>query len=430
MVSQSPPEDQVWPDADPAASGPVPTAERLVTLDFIRGIAVVGILAANIVGFSAPPAAYSWPGAYPQPMGRTGDLVWLAQYLLIDGKMRGLFSLLFGASMMLFMERAWARGASRWLQARRLIWLGLFGLAHMVFLYWGDILYLYAFAGLVALVFVHHEPDKLLGLGLAWYVAGAVFLSVTTGASALAEHSASQGAASSADAAQIAAAAGNAAARGKRELAAYSSGSYPAELAFFAREHSNQLVQQPVYALLETVPLMLIGMALYNYGLFGGERDSRRLRKWAWAGIVAGLALTLPLGLWAVAEGFPYFLTKFVFDGIVQFPHLPMVLGLVVLLALWAPGAAKDWLGVRFVAAGRMAFSNYIGTSLVMMLIFRHWALGYYGELSRVQLLIPMALGWVLILAWSKPWLKHFRYGPLEWLWRCLTYWRVFPLRR
>ena len=77
-----------------------------------------------------------------------------------------------------------------------------------------------------------------------------------------------------------------------------------------------------------------------------------------------------------------------------------------------------------------MAFSNYIGTSAVMMLIFQGWAGGLFGQLHKVELLVPLALGWGLMLAWSVPWLRFFRHGPLEWLWRCLTYWRLFPMRR
>jgi uncharacterized protein len=154
------------------------------------------------------------------------------------------------------------------------------------------------------------------------------------------------------------------------------------------------------------------------------------MRRWGWIGLLGGLSLSVPLGWWAVSEHFPYYLTRFVFEGLGQLPRLPMTLGLVALLAQWAPKAARGWLGARFVAAGRMAFSNYIGTSLLMMLVFRHWALGFYGELTRVELLVPMVLGWVLILAWSKPWLAHFRYGPLEWCWRCLTYGRLFPMKR
>ena len=77
-----------------------------------------------------------------------------------------------------------------------------------------------------------------------------------------------------------------------------------------------------------------------------------------------------------------------------------------------------------------MAFSNYIGGSAVMMLIFHGWAGGLWGQFHRDGLLAFVLLGWVLMLAWSKPWLERFRYGPLEWLWRCLTYGKRFPFRR
>ena len=81
-------------------------------------------------------------------------------------------------------------------------------------------------------------------------------------------------------------------------------------------------------------------------------------------------------------------------------------------------------------AAGRAAFTNYLGTSVVMMLVFEGWAGGLFGELTRPGLYVVVAAAWVLMLAWSKPWLARFRYGPLEWLWRSLTYGRIMPLRR
>ena len=81
-------------------------------------------------------------------------------------------------------------------------------------------------------------------------------------------------------------------------------------------------------------------------------------------------------------------------------------------------------------AAGRAAFSNYIASSLVMMLLFQGWALGLWGEVSRPGLIGIAAIASALMLAWSKPWLDRFRYGPLEWLWRCLTYGQRFALRR
>jgi uncharacterized protein len=110
-------------------------------------------------------------------------------------------------------------------------------------------------------------------------------------------------------------------------------------------------------------------------------------------------------------------------------PRLWMVLGMAALLVAYAP-SATGWLGDRVRAAGRAAFTNYLGTSVVMMLVFHGWALGLFGELNRPQLYIVVALAWVLMLAWSKPWLDRYRYGPLEWLWRSLTYRQVMPLRK
>jgi uncharacterized protein len=176
---------------------------------------------------------------------------------------------------------------------------------------------------------------------------------------------------------------------------------------------------------------MLVGMALYRLGLFGGRFDRARMRRWGWTGFVGGALLSLPLGLWALTAGFPLMLTQFVFSGAAQFAHLPMILGLAALLTLWAPVASRGWLGSRVVAAGRMAFSNYVGSSLVMMLVFQGWAgIGLYGELHRAGLLLIVLAAWAVMLIWSKPWLGRFRHGPLEWLWRCLTYGRLFPFTR
>ena len=106
-----------------------------------------------------------------------------------------------------------------------------------------------------------------------------------------------------------------------------------------------------------------------------------------------------------------------------------MALGIAALLVAYSPGWT-DWLAERVRAAGRAAFTNYLGTSILMLFVFHGWALGLFGELNRPQLYLVTALTWVLMLVWSKPWLDRFRYGPLEWLWRCLTYRKLFPLRR
>jgi uncharacterized protein len=98
----------------------------------------------------------------------------------------------------------------------------------------------------------------------------------------------------------------------------------------------------------------------------------------------------------------------------------------LIILATRNGGALVE----RIAAAGRVAFSNYIGTSIVMTGLFYGWGFGLYAKLGRVELLLVVLAAWALMLAWSKPWLERFRYGPLEWVWRSLTYWRVEPLRR
>jgi hypothetical protein len=113
-----------------AAIAPVAASARIGTLDFIRGLAVMGILAANIVAFGQPMEAYMYPAAFKVDAGDPGGWMWIAQFILIDGKMRGLFTLLFGAGLYLFMEKAWARGATRWFQVWRLAILMVSANAH------------------------------------------------------------------------------------------------------------------------------------------------------------------------------------------------------------------------------------------------------------------------------------------------------------
>src|SRR5690606_35309443 len=149
-------------------------ATRISSLDFIRGIAVVGILWANIIAYARPTVAYRWQSVLYEP-DWADNAVWLFQYVFVDGKLRGLFALLFGAGIVLFLERARAKGATaRWLQFRRLFWLALFGLAHYVLLYRGDILFHYAVLGMVAMWAVFWRPKWLLVIGALLYSADSV----------------------------------------------------------------------------------------------------------------------------------------------------------------------------------------------------------------------------------------------------------------
>ena len=415
--------DQVKPVAE--------TGNRITSLDFIRGLAVMGILAANIVAFGQPMSAYLYPDAFLVPAGDDEGWMWIAQFVLIDGKMRGLFTILFGAGLYLFMEKAWARGQTRWLQARRLLWLGLFGLFHYFFIWKGDILFLYAIAGLVALPFLKLARRTQFIVGLLGYFTGAVVYA----AFALS---------------MVAAVSGNipgdaeAAAEAREEMIVAKNddleenmvdaqlvidGDYAGLVAHNFTEHAADLGFMLLMFWLETLPLMLIGMALYRKGMFSGGIDRKKQLMWGWAGLIVGALLHLWIAIGARDGGLTYYGTIAAFVGWSHMPRLFMALGLAALLALWG-SSASGWLADRVSAAGRAAFTNYLGTSVLMMLVFHGWALGLFGLLNRPQLYVVVVLAWIVMLLWSKPWLERFRYGPLEWLWRCLTYGRRFALRR
>ncbi len=415
--------------SDPPAL-PTGDGERLVSLDFIRGVAVLGILAANIAAFGQPYLAAMWPGGFVTQHGTLSDWLWVAQFVLIDGKMRGLFTLLFGAGLALFAERTAARGGSPLVQVRRLGWLLAFGLAHFYLLWRGDILTLYALCGLIALLALPWAPLRQLAVGLTAYVFGALLASATFGMSWAASRTALGSKPAFAPiSSEIAAMVKSERADGMREMAINRSGTYLDYVAHGWQVHRWNWIDLFEHSALETLPLMLMGMALYRAGLFSGRFDARAQARWGWIGVAVGTAFTLGLALWAKADGLSFAGTMFAFLGPQALTRLPVVLGLAALLALWGP-RATGWLGRRITAAGRMAFSNYVGTSLVMLVVFQGWGLGLFGALDRPRLYLVVLATWIVMLAWSEPWLARFRFGPLEWLWRCLTYGRFFPLRR
>ena len=414
-----------------APDQPVRSADRLVSLDFIRGVAVLGILLANITAFAHPVLAYQWPPALPGG-GNTFDRVaWLIQFVLVDGKFRGLFTILLGAGMYLFLERAWARGEGTGLQARRLFFLLLFGALHSVLLFAGDILVLYALAGFLALPLVGWSARRQLAWGLAGYLLGSSLTLLALATPMTVE----QWPATSADVAPLTAGSlehhvNTLLHEADRERAIMAEGSFAEVVRYRTAEEIEQASYLVWLALTETLPLMLLGMAAYRMGLFSNAADPRKVRLWGWIALGTGVIATLSVGLWPYLAGFPLYLTSFVANGVGALTSLPTLLGLAALLALASARATRGWLGPRVIAAGRMAFSNYVGTSMLMMLVFQGWGGGLFGVLHRGELLLVVAAGWAAMLAWSKPWLAHFRYGPLEWVWRCLTYGKLFALRR
>lgn len=403
--------------------------ERIAALDLIRGVAVLGILAVNVAGFAGPPSA-SYTPAIPLPASRADEWAFAVMLVLFEGKMRALFSLLFGASMLLFVERAEAQGRDgQALQLRRLGWLALFGYLHFLLLWWGDILFLYAVAGVIALALRKAEPRALaiggLGLFAVWQLSGTAI------------------ALSDAAKEQVALARPGDPALQKQlqdTLAPYrqqdasdsaeARAPWQVQVARKASERPFYPLRVVLFTLGETLPYMLLGMALFRSGFFAGGWSGRQLRIMAVCGLGAGGAVTLLASSWALQAHYPELTMRLLINDLLGLPHLAMALGYAALLMLAAPLVIRSWIGQRLIAAGRMAFSNYIGTSLVMCGIFYGWGLGRFGQAGAAEHWLFVVLGWALMLAWSAPWLAHFRQGPLEWLWRSLTEWRRLPLRR
>lgn len=397
-----------------------PKPERIGALDFVRGVAVLGILAINVTGFWGPLLATFSPA---MPHLEPGGALWFAAaYVVFEGKMRGLFTLLFGASMMLFADAAERRGANPDLmQVRRLLLLMLFGYAHYALLWWGDILFPYAVCGMLAYALRRLAPEPLAAAALLLFLAShglemiGDFGTIATESRVLAGHG------TPAEAAEQTAMMGRIAA----SIAADSRVLH----APFLEAVRIRLTTAPLLPLetlgatfFETFPLMLLGMALLRMGLFTGEWEPATLRRIAWIGIATGGAMSAALIGWAALHRFPPGAMFAVMGSLAAIPHLAMTLGyLAALLLLW-PRLQGSPLGTHLAAAGRCAFTNYLGTTAVMSALFAGWGLGLGGVLPRAALPLVVLGGWTLMLAWPRWWLARFGQGPLEALWRRLTW--------
>ncbi len=407
-----------------------PARDRFQSLDIIRGIAVMGIFSVNVIAFAMVFPAYMNPGEFG---GYTGEnlATWLANYVLIDGKMRSLFSILFGASMLLVIDRAEASGqsAARVHYARMAVLL-LFGLFHFYFIWHGDILVLYALTGLVAFFFRKcRTRTMLIWAGVLMLIATLMFSGASYGMRQ--SDLAARGPDATAkdverwnDMASFA----NKPASANAEETRLALGPVSERAEHMLTERASEPFGGAMALIWPTLALMLVGMAGYRSGFLTGAWEDGRYRRIAAWTLTAGAALTLTLALWVISSNFYIPLLFFAFVGLGGFIQLGMALGYasLIILATRRGGALSD----RIAAVGRAAFTNYLGTSIVAAFIFYGDGLGLFGQLSRFQAWLVVPLMWALMLLWSKPWLDRFHFGPLEWLWRSMARGRVQPLRK
>lgn len=401
----------------PAAPG----EHRLVSLDLVRGVAVLGILAINIAGFAGPRTGVTSPChlAAPAPCEQTAYAI---AFVLFEGKMRALFATLFGAGIALFQHNARRRGAinADILQVRRLAWLMALGLAHYFALWWGDILFVYGACGITVLALIRIDSVPILTLAVMLALTGFAWTLASDMPAAFAEELVRLGRASPADAETVRGWYAWLAERDDAEMMLYRSGFGDIALAKALNE-PLWLVSMAVSSFTEIVPLMLGGVLLYRSGLFEGAWPRRRLVLAGGIALSLGLALTLGALGWLWPRHFPFVaMAMLLADGLLP-AHLLMAFGYLALLVAVAPAAARTAPGRWLIAAGRMAFSNYIATSAMMTALFYGWGLGLFGTVGPTRQWLIVGAAWVVLVAGSNLWLRYFQRGPLEWVWRCLT---------
>ena len=421
-------------------AGPVSSADRIESLDVLRGFALLGILLLNIVGFGLPAAAYSNPAA-----GFThafDPVVWASIELFAEGAMRCLFSVLFGAGVVLFTSGVAAKGAA--LHYRRNFWLLVLGLFDAYVLLWnGDILVNYALAGAVLYLVRNTSPFRLLVTAAVLVVLMSAMYGATGLGMGMAQQAAEQVAAAE-DKSSLSAELLEGAAtwdefaggfistpeQEQAELAARRDGYVSAFLWNVPKTNEMLTFVLPFVLFWDALAMMLLGMALYKYGVLQGQRSKSFYGKLMIAGFSIGLLVNGYEVYRAFTADFAFLEVFAQAQPTYHIGRLGMAMGYLGLLMLLLQANILTRLRTALAAVGRMALTNYLMHSFLCLLVFTGAGLGLVGELHRWQLYIVVLAIWLLQLALSPWWLDRYRFGPVEWLWRGLTYGRWPALRK
>ena len=399
--------------------------ERFETLDVLRGLGVLGILTVNVVAFAYPWQAYQNPMNGPFPFQGGEVTGWFASHVFFELKFITLFSMLFGASLYLVGGERTDVAKGRVLR-RRLFWLLLFGTLHGALIWFGDILLPYALCGLVVALCRSWRAGLLLRVGIIFLCVGAVSTAAIAALGVLPGDALSSS--------EIAAL-GEAYWRQPDASLLETIGQFRGDLATVARGNfdfwwGDAALTFFGFTFWRSAGVMMIGLALFKMGLLQGKGRSGAY--WLW--IFGGALALVVIGLQAKANieadfAFPqtagggllanYFLSPLVTLGYI---------GLVVLLLR---AHALGLLGRALAATGQMAFTNYILQSVLMTCLF--WGGRgpvWFAEVDRPMQWALVAVVWLATLLWSPLWMARFQYGPLEWVWRKLSYGGAVQLRR
>ncbi len=430
-------------------AAPVAQQERIVILDGLRGLALLGILLMNIPYMGLPEPSFDHL-LLNNELGTINEKVWWYVNWIPEGTQRAIFSMLFGAGILLFVSRLEKRTEGMWPAEyflRRQLWLTVFGLINGYILLWpGDILFQYSIIGIIAFVF-RRLPVK--GLLIAAVVClllmtarenrdlykqrevihkGELVAKLDTTKVRLTdvqkeELGAMTGMKEKSDTAAL-----------KKEMKRNlekATGSYGVLYNYISNITAMIEFNYTYYGIWDILLFMLLGMAFFKSGVLTGHASA----KLYWAMFIGGMGLGLFLTWLRLGElmqhKFNLFeITKYKRIEYYEISRTLRSIGLFGVIMLLFKSVWFNWLFRLMRPVGQMAFTNYLMQSLMGGLFFFGIGFGMMGKLQRYEVyLVAMAI-WAIEITWSHIWLRYFRFGPLEWCWRSLTYWKKQPMRK
>lgn len=414
---------------------PTEEASRIQSLDVFRGFALLGILLLNIIGFGLLSPSYSNPGFDLIGASLPNLITWGTIEIFAEGAMRCLFSILFGAGVILFTTGDSAK--SGWTHYKRTFWLLMFGLLDAYILLWnGDILVTYALAGallylarnlstrslltlagcLIVLMSLFHAASQF-GLSESFKAYQQVEAAEQTGETISAEVQAA------ADGwADFYAGYAPSSAEQAAEVDARTN-SYGSAFSWNAKKNAEVYTfVLPVFFFWDALSMMLIGMAFFKSGVLQTQRDKSFYIKLMVYGFGIGLLTNGYEVYRAYTSNFDIFATFAQMQFTYHIGRLGMAAGYIGLLGWICLSGLLSGLTSRLAAVGRMALTNYLMHSLICALIFTGMGFGTLGGWQRYELYTVVIAIWLLQLWLSPVWLAKYRFGPVEWLWRTLTY--------
>jgi uncharacterized protein len=408
----------------PSHAEPVSTRERILTLDVIRGFALLGIFIMNMPGFNTSffagaDGTHLWPEWWDRGAETARDV-------LFSGKFNSMFSMLFAIGFTIQLGRLEARDPehAKAIYLRRIFWLFVFGAIHTCIFWTGDVLHIYALLGLVLLA-LRRLPDKVLwtlfGLCLVYPVGVGLFRLLTTTEADVEAMIAAE---------QVWEASNN---------AAYGQGSFVDA----AREHAREMrfLYTSKHELLgmlsfyvQVFSTMMIGLILGRRQFFQNiEAQLPLVKRVQWWALALGILAGCVFGYWELTVTDPSRPSPFrILANLCYYVGRVCVMAFYVCTIIRAVCNASWRKRLTPIAtAGRMPLTNYLMQTLIATFLFYGWGLGLWGKVGpALDIVIAVAIYFLIQIPLSYLWLSRFALGPMEYLWRVLTYGRASLIRK